>query len=74
MKRANEFWPRMAVMGTALLYWILVLIHVLIGLRGRWIWLFYGSIVALVASVLYLLAVTVLNPWRKFRALDGEDA
>lgn len=74
MKRANEFWPHMAVMGTALLYWMLVLIYVLIGLRGRWIWLLHGSIVALVASALYLLAVTVLNPWRRFRSFDGQDA
>jgi|688.fasta_scaffold757538_4 hypothetical protein len=74
MTRIDDFWPRMAVMSTALLYWLTVLIYVLVGLRGKWIWLLYGSIIALVASVLYLLAATVLNPWRRFRAIDGEDA
>jgi len=71
MKRIDYFWPRIAAMSTALLYWLTVLVYVLVGLRGKWIWLLYGSIIALVASLLYAVVAIVINT---IRTIDGEDA
>jgi hypothetical protein len=69
MKRINYFWPCFAVMISGSMFLTSALIHVEIGLHGRWIWQLYVHGIALVASVVYVIVAVAVNA---ARALDGD--
>ncbi len=69
MKRINCFWPCLAVMISGSMFLTSALIHVEIGLSGRWIWQLYVHGSALVASVVYAIVAVAVNAARD---LDGD--
>ena len=71
MKRINYFWPCLAVMTSGSMFLTSALIHVEVGLPGRWIWQLYVQGIAFVAAVVYAIVAVAMNA---ARTLDGEDA
>ena len=69
MKRIDYFWPCLAVMISGSMFLTSALIHVEIGLPGRWIWQLYVHGIALVASVVYAIVAVAVNA---ARALNGD--
>jgi hypothetical protein len=69
MKRIDYFWPLLAVVTSGSMFLTSALIHVEVGLPGRWIWQLYVHGLALVASVVYAIVVVTVNA---ARALDGD--
>lgn len=69
MKRIDYFYPRSAVIGSAVLFVYYLLLYTTKELSGRWIWLLFVSGIALVASVVYAIVAVAVNT---ARALDGD--